>query len=191
MRLISVIVLAVGILSSAGAIVFSVVVLHSRTPLVDAVGISQLVLPVVVAASAVLLVSQILDLRRSVAIGQFGETRNRINELTNQIVSYPELYPLFYDGVELQSVPDEQTRRRARVVAEHWLHVFDAELLRVELFKKQLADTPSLREWMLACFARSPVLRLVLEDNKSFYRPELVNLGASQSATIDEEFPIR
>jgi len=186
MRLISVIVLAVGILSSAGAIVFSVVVLHSRTPLVDAVGISQLVLPVVVAASAVLLVSQILDLRRSVAIGQFGETRNRINELTNQIVSYPELYPLFYDGVELQSVPDEQTRRRARVVAEHWLHVFDAELLRVELFKKQLADTPSLREWMLACFARSPVLRLVLEDNKSFYRPELVNLGASQSATIDE-----
>ncbi len=157
--------------SFIGALLFS-----EREYLERVYFLSQILMPVLVTVSAALVIWQIADVRMNVRVQQFGATGDRLNDLTRSLIASPDLYPFFYLGRRVPRVR-QRLRHRVQLTAEFWLDVFDAELLRVELFPQALPDAPSLRDWMVESFRRSPALRDFLAANASLYRNELHELA--------------
>jgi hypothetical protein len=122
-------------------------------------------------ASVVILLTQTLDLRRSVERDTYQKAYQTVYDLDRLFLDHSELRDYFYEGRPVDKSTDPVTRARVESTAE-WISDFFDNLI----YNKKMGPDEDWGAWesyIDATFDRSPALRDYVNRHRDWYSPEL------------------
>jgi hypothetical protein len=145
--------------------------------------ISQIALSIILTASAVAAVFQIVGVRRTLLSQGFEEDAGRIRRLSDLMLNYSaELDSLRnFDANSGQELP-----AAACVLGEAILDELDTVLLRKSTFEKRWGarNLPDLRDWMSDMMSELPGLSYCLYRRPDWYTSDLSDLAATVTGEV-------
>jgi len=148
---------------------------------------TQVVLSLPAVVTLLVLLVQVVDIRKSLHSDAFEITAKRISEMTRLSLDYSKEYE------ELHK--DKRPSSRAALLAEGYLDLIDTELLRAQVLGDSWHSAlPSLRPWIEDLFREMPGLAYVLLYRESWYSGEVMEvmkhaLGESRVSTVARSLP--
>jgi hypothetical protein len=130
---------------------------------------SQSLATLIAIATAMYLVQQVADVKRSLRAESFEATATRMQAVARLLLEHPNQHR------ELRA--DSPLTLESEMLAEMILDIIDTDILRRKMFPdtwdKQL---PPMEPWYEDMFREMPGLRTILDKRATWYSPELVAL---------------
>lgn len=95
---------------------------------------------------------------------------NRMLELDQIFITYPEMHPYFYEGAEISE--DHPDYNRAWAIAEAMMDYFDA----INRAHRSTLESSWWQSYLADSFASSPILCEYLQRAHTWYDPELIEV---------------
>lgn len=141
---------------------------------------SQSLATLIALATAMYLVQQVADLKRSLRAESFEATATRMQAVARLLLERHEEHQ--------QLRTDAPLTLKTEMLAEMILDIIDTEILRRNKFPdKWDEELPSLEPWYTDMFREMPGLRATLDKRPTWYSPELRKLRRDATLSVSPE----